>query len=252
MNEILVLALQSLHRDMARVDGIASNLANAQTVGYKREVADVSFARRLEVAQQEAAATQAAQPSRVHVDTRPGTLRQTGQSLDVALAGPGWFEVMTEQGLAHTRQGNFRLDPQGRLVTQQGHPVMGTGGEIQLLHGAPVIDAAGRVFEGALPGAAPARTGAEPIAQLKVVQFEAQAPVHRLGAGLVAIRGEPAQVPQGQAEVRQGFLENSNVSAMHEMVQLIQAMRHFETMQKVALGYDEMLGVAVRKLGETS
>ncbi|NOJ99668.1 flagellar hook-basal body protein, partial [Corallococcus coralloides] len=53
-------------------------------------------------------------------------------------------------------------------------------------------------------------------------------------------------------QVRQGYLENSNVSSMQEMVHLVQTMRHFESMQKVALGYDEMTGQAIRKLGELS
>lgn len=250
MNEILALTLHSLHQDMAKVDRVAFNLANAQTTGYKREVLlDVPFARRVEAAAGQAAGAPA---TTVHVDQKPGTLKATGQSLDVALAGPGWFEVMTPEGVAYTRQGNFRLDAQGRLVTQQGHPVMGVGGEIQLPHGGPVIDAEGRVFEGALPGSVPARPHAEAVAQLKIVRFDAQAPVRRLGDGLVTVAGETSLVAAGEADVRQGFLENSNVSSMHEMVQLMQSMRHFETMQKVALGYDEMLGTAVRKLGETS
>jgi flagellar basal-body rod protein FlgG len=152
--------------------------------------------------------------------------------------------VATEHGTAYTRQGNFRLDPRGRLVTQQGQPVLGIGGEIQLLQGAPVIDAAGRVFDSS------ARSGAAPLGQLKVVQFEPQAAIERLVDGLVRVRGEPLAQAEGATEVRQGFLENSNVDSMQEMVQLLKSVRHLETMQKVALGYDEMLGAAIRKLGE--
>ena len=250
MNEILSVTLQSMQFDMAKVDRVGLNLANAQTTGYKRElVAGAPFAQRFAAAAQ-LADRAAVPPLTTHVDQRPGTLRPTGQSLDVALTGPGWFEVQTGRGPAYTRQGDFRLDAQGHLVTQQGYPVMGLGGEIQLPHGNPVIDAQGRVFEGTLPGGAPPVGGAQPVAQLKIVRFEEKAPVERLGQGLVTVGGEVLATTDSQTEVRQGHLENSNVSSMQEMVQMIQTLRHFESMQKTAVGYDEMLGTAIRKLGD--
>jgi len=252
MNEVLAVTLQSMQLDMAKVDRVALNLANAQTTGYKREVlAPAGFAQSLAAASSEAGVRGPA-PLAVHVDQRAGTLRATGASLDVALTGPGWFEVQTDHGVAYTRQGDFRVDAQGRLVTQSGQPVMGTSGEIQLPHAHPVIDAQGRVFEGTLPGAAPAVGGNQPIAQLKVVQFADKAPVQRLGNGLVAVTGEVLASVDGTTEVKQGYLENSNVSSMQEMVQLMATMRHFESMQKAAMGYDDMLGTAIRKLGDTA
>jgi flagellar basal-body rod protein FlgF len=66
----------------------------------------------------------------------------------------------------------------------------------------------------------------------------------------VLLEGEPLPLAAGQVQVRQGFLENANVNSMQEMVQLIQTMRHFESMQKVALGYDDMVGAAIRRLGD--
>lgn len=231
MHPVLSLALHGMQADMARLDRIAMNLANAQTAGFKRDIAAATpFARHLD----------ATPVAGVQMDPRPGTLRATGRSLDVALAGPGWFEVLAEGGPAYTRQGEFRLDARGRLVTGQGLPVMGTSGEIQLLQGTAVIDARGRVYDG------PVAAGT-PVAQLKLVLLDPLAPVQRLGAGLVrGTAGGPAQ----EAEVRQGHLEASNVNPMQEMVQLLQALRHFESMQKLALGYDEMLAAAIRRLGE--
>jgi flagellar basal-body rod protein FlgG len=238
MDLLLSAVLGSMHADMARLERVAMNIANAQTTGYKREVlAQAPFAARVEAG---AAAVS------VLTDARPGTLRPTGQPLDLALAGPGWFEVATPQGLAYTRQGNFRLDAQGRLVTQQGHPVLGAGGDIVLLQAAPVIDANGRVFE----SAAAAGRQTTPLAQLRVVRFAPGVTSERLGDGLVLLQGEPVAVPDGEMQLRQGFLENSNVSPMHEMVRLLESVRHLEAMQKVALGYDEMLGTSIRKLGE--
>jgi flagellar basal-body rod protein FlgF len=67
---------------------------------------------------------------------------------------------------------------------------------------------------------------------------------------MVASESPAAMVSDVDVQIRQGFLENSNVSSMQEMVQLMQTMRHFESMQKVATGYDEMMGTAIRKLGD--
>jgi flagellar basal-body rod protein FlgG len=185
----------------------------------------------------------------VQADLRPGTLRATGQKLDLALSGSGWFEVRTAQGTAYTRQGNFRLDAQGRIVTQAGDAVIGLGGEIQLAGDAPVIDAQGRVFDTAADVAVPL-AGRTPVGQLKLVQFEGSGPLRRLEGGLVLPAGEPVLAPEGSAEIRQGFLENANVSQVREMVELLQTLRHMESLQKVALGYDEMLGTTIRRLGE--
>lgn len=239
MDPVLSTVLASMHADMARLARVGMNLANVQTPAYKRElVSPPPFAARVDAT---------AAPA-VFTDHRAGSLKPTGQGLDLALTGPGWFEVMTPQGTAYTRQGNFRLDVQGRLVTQEGHPVLGVGGEIVLPQGTPVIDAAGRVFEAVAPGA---RKDAAAVAQLKIAQFDAGAATQRLGGGLVHIRGEAR--PAGEAtQVRQGFLENSNVSPMHEMVRLLETMRHMESLQKVAVGYDEMLGATIRRLGDNA
>jgi flagellar basal-body rod protein FlgF len=238
MDSILTAVLGSMHLDMARVERVSMNIANAQTAAFKREgIAPAQFGQRVQ-AQGQAMA--------VYTDERPGTLRNTGQSLDFALASPGWFEVTTPEGTAYTRSGNFRTDANGRVVTQQGYAVNGLAGEIVLPHGAPTVDSAGRVFEGPT-----ARQGATPLAQLKVVRFAPGAQLQKLGDGMVRVQGTPVATSDDAVQVRQGFLENSNVNPLEEMVRLMEAMRHVETLQKVALGYDEMLGNTIRKLGDT-
>lgn len=261
MTDVLAISLQGMQQDMARLERISTNLANATTTGYKRDVVSalpmnaVGFAATVEALQAgegTAAAlstgSTAAGGLMIRSDLRPGTLKQTGASLDMALASAGYFEVGTPSGPAYTREGSWRLDPRGRLVTAQGHPVMGTGGDIVLTRPDPMVDAMGRIYEARAEG------GHEPtpVAQLKVVQFERGTELRRIGDNLLGAADTPAEVPEAEVQVRQGYLENSNVSAMQEMVQLIQSMRHFESMQKLAQGYDEMVGAAVRKLGELS
>lgn len=250
MNEVLSVVLASMHADVARVERVGMNLANARTPGYRREVVSaMPFDARMEAAGLRMAAPAGAAYA-VHTDTRAGTLQSTGQSLDLAIVGDGWFEVATDQGIAYTRQGNFRLDARGRMVTQAGLPLVGSGGDIQLLHGNPVIDSSGRVFEGTAGGTVALKADRAPVAQLRVVRFEAGAAMERLGDGLVRVQAEGSLVPEGSVQVQQGFLENSNVSHMQEMVRLMEAVRHMESMQKVAIGYDEMLGASIRRLGE--
>jgi len=245
MNEVLSALLASMHADVARMDRIGMNIANAGTTGYKRETG-ATFANRLADAAPPAGGSALA--ASAHLDLRPGTLRTTGQPLDLALSGAGWFEIATEQGPAYTRRGDFRLDTRGRIVTQQGLPLQGVGGDIQLAHGRPVIDAAGQVFE----SAAAMGERAQPIARVKVVQFDAGTAMQRTSDGLMLARGDASPVADASIQLQQGFLENANVSHMHEMVRLLETLRHMESLQKVALGYDEMLGGAIRKLGDAA
>ncbi|WP_198971517.1 flagellar hook-basal body protein [Xylophilus sp. ASV27] len=278
MQQILALGLKSMRDDTLRLDYVAANLANAMTPGYKREVTvgvtvplvNPQFSAMVDGLHAGSSSSAIANslppfsPSMlVQADVSVGTLKSTGRGLDLALAGPGYFEVLTEAGPAYTRQGDFRIDGRGRLVTAAGQLVMGQGGEIRLNAAEPVIDAAGNVFES--QGAAAAFTDggsgkalgtgmhpadAQPVARLKVVQFDDPKAIQRQGGGLVQGAGVPTQMKDADIQVRQGYLENSNVSAMQEMVQMIQTMRHFESMQKVAISYDDMTGQAVRKLGD--
>lgn len=245
MNEILAISLRAMQSDAARVDEAGLNLANVLTPAYKRGIAvqQASFAQTLD---ESGVTAPAALPAvAVHVDTRAATLKATGQPLDVALAGRGWFEVMTESGPAYTRQGNFRIDARGRLVTARGDAVMGTGGEIVLGVKRPVVSASGEVRDaGAEPGAAP-------LARIRVLDFDQGIEPQRLGEGLFAANGA-TEIAAEQVQMRQGYLENSNVDPGEEMTGLIVSMRHFESMQKVVQGLDDMLGTAIRKLGETS
>lgn len=254
MNEVFAVALQGMQQDMVRLNHVGNNIANMLTPGFKREV---SIAAPLK-ASFESVLSQTAQADKlyaaasrdpavsVRLDTRPGSLRATGQSLDVALAGQGYLEVSTPEGLFYTRQGNLRLDDQGRLVTPHGHPVMGLSGEIRLKQVNPTIEANGTLSERGPSGEVVA------AGQLKIVRFEDEKALRSIGKGLLA----PAEgvTPLGDygGDVKQGYLENSNVNSMQEMVQMIQTMRHFESMQKIVQGYDDLLGTAIRKLGDTA
>lgn len=247
MSEILAIALNSMQNDMRQVEHVAMNLANTLTPGYKRQVATpLSFGALVEQNAAAAAvpAGRQADTTRTYVDVRPGALKHTGNSLDLAIEGQGYFEVATAQGPAYTRQGDFRVDERGRLVTAQGQAVMGNGGEILLSGATPRIDRNGNVFDA---GDANAKL---PVDRIKLVTFEDTGPMTSLGNGLLAPGGGMVQLGASDVHLQQGYLEGSNVSTQQEMVQLMQSARHFEAIQKAVQGYDEAVDTAIRKLGD--
>lgn len=272
MSDPYAVTLAGMHQDMVRLDRVASNLANVATPGYKRivvaaqpfaDVVDDLAASSAPVAANRAAAMSSgvlfdhADDGRGVLETltdmRAGALKTTGEPLDVALQSDGLFEVATPSGPAYTREGAFHVDAQGRLVTAQGYPVMGTGGEIRLATSTPKIDAAGVITEPDAASVGPSiNAPGLAVGQLKVVRFAHPERLQRLGDGLMAPGEDMTIADDADVRIRQGALEGANVNSMDEMLQLMRTMRHFESMQKVAQGYDEMLGTALTKLGDLS
>lgn len=244
MHDVMAIALGAMQDDAARLERIGSNLANALTPGYKRELhvarsgrSDADFGALVDAAAGGVAT--AAGPVR---DMRPGTLQRTGQPLDLALAGRGFFEVATPAGPAWTRHGQFRLDPQGRVVDVEGRALQSTAGDLVLAGGTPTIEPNGDV-----------REDGRVVARLRLVDVAEPSKLERAGGGLYAagagaVDAQPLDEPQ--AQVRQGWLENANVEPMREMVELVRTMRRFESVHRAVQAYDEMLGTAIRKLGD--
>jgi len=254
MSQVLPISLQALQNDAAALDRIGTNVANVMTPGYRRETAVQapmlptagmpgvsSFAAALAAHGATAGdvPATAATPAMVHFDPRHGTIKTTDAPLLVALLGAGFFEVETDAGPAYTRDGQFRLDARGTLVTAQGHPVAGRGGRITLAPGRVTIDGTGQLTQ-----------GGRVVGQLKVMDLDAAGPLSHVDGGLYTAAATPRPLPDADVQVRQGALENSNVDHMGEMVQLVQVMRHFETMTRVVQDVDDMTGTAIRKLGE--
>jgi flagellar basal-body rod protein FlgG len=172
-------------------------------------------------------------------DHSAGALKYSANPLDIALDGDGYFVVAAPWGEALTRQGNLSLDGEGRLVTAGGYPLLGTAGEIKLSNATPRIDQQGNVYD-----------GTNLLGQLRVVQVADPASLERVGGGLFAA-GAAGDLTEGvNQRVRQGYTEASNVTSMHEMIKMIETMRHFEASQKLARGYDDMLDRAINVLGE--
>jgi flagellar basal-body rod protein FlgF len=262
MQEVLRIVLTGMQQDMERMNNVAINLANVGTPGYRQEVVamrpfgalvdDAGVAGTIPSQGDDAELAMGLLGMQVRLDTRTGTIKQTGEPLDVALTGDGFFEVTTESGLAYTRQGNFRIDARGRLITAQGYPVMGLGGEIYLTTRTPVVDGSGNITEPNATTGPAAGTPGQPVAQIKIVRFENPATMQRSETGLLAPGTDMTVVNQLGDQLRQGALENSNVNQIPQMLQMLQTVRHLESMQKLTQNYDDMLGTAIHKLGELS
>ena len=242
--DAVTIASISMQNDLQRMNGIAQNLANANTAGYKRQItASRPFAAFLQDGNELEGSNfgnigEIGRPS--NLDMRVGTLRPTGNNFDVAVEGDGFFEVDTGADPAYARQGTMRVDGRGRLVTQQGLPLVGLDGDVRPNGGVLAIDPQGEV-----------RQGERSLGQIKLVRFANPGRMLTLGNGLYAQGGAVlAEQSLKPGALRSGFLENSNVESAQEMVRLTETVRHFEAMQKIMQGYGELFDKTLRKLGE--
>lgn len=255
MNSGMYSALSGNLAAMKRLDVIASNLANASTNGFKQD--RLAFESVLAGNQNPPAVPPAktADPillqERMVTDYSAGTLIQTGNPLDLALQGDGFFVVRTPNGVAYTRQGNFRLASNGTLITADGYPVLSKAGE-RPEDGQPiVIDIAGQAGGGkpVVDSQGGVTLNGEPVAALAIFDFPKPYKLNKAaGALFVAGEGATPQVAGPLTSVAQGSLEQSNVNSVAEMVQMVEASRYFETCQRVVRNFDDMAAKAVNDL----
>lgn len=237
MIEGMIDAVRACLKEELRMDVITNNLSNAATVGYKKH--RIAFQDALNGAQ---GADASAPPDpalvRTEVDLSPGDVRSTGNPLDLVIHGKGFFKVQTPEGVRYTRKGNFTLDTQGFLVTQQNHYVLGEGGPIQVPTGAISVDPLGAVH-----------VNGEEQGQLDLVDFERPEVLEASGRGLFANpSGEPEIGLDFQSRIEQGYTEQSNVEVAEEMVNMIHSLRAFESYQKVIQVLDELNNRAINEV----
>ncbi len=247
-------AASGMEAQELKIDLIANNLANVNTTGFKKvrgEFQDLLYdAVRPAGAPDQAGnappvALQVGQGVRAAATLRQftiGDLKQTGNALDLAIEGPGFFQVSLPSGeLAYTRDGAFKADDQGRLVNVDGHPVFP----------AITFPADTRSILIAADGTVSVSQGAETtpveIGRLELANFANPAGLEPTGHNL--FRAHPAAgVPyaatpgsDGIGALAQGMLEGANVKVVEEMIELIATQRAYETNSRVIKAADEML-----------
>ncbi len=242
MNSGMFAALSGNLAAMRRLDIISNNLANVNTVGFKKDKMTfegiLSSSTNPPQVPQNTTADPILQKENVYVDYASGPVTQSGNPLDLAIDGDGFFTVSTPEGKAYTRQGNFRLAADGTLVTSDGHPVLGQEGPI-LIQGSRVeIEAGGEIMvDGTASG------------KISLVDFAKPYNLTKIGSALF-VPADPQSAPQaGTSKIRQGHIEGSNVESILEMVQMIETNRYFEACSKVIKGFDDMTAKAATELG---
>lgn len=238
----------------AKQDVVANNIANVNTYGYKKDVvACQAFPQMLlkRIGELKVAdGTSKSLPPKtigylgtgaavaeIATDYSPGNLQRTDNPLDLALGGEGYFVVETPAGARYTRDGSFKLNDEGLLVTSEGYPVLGRAGYIHVTQGEVVVDQRGNVS-----------AGGEFLDSLRVVKFPTPDSPVKTGGNLFSAEHQTVEdVPN--PEVLQGCLEASNVNVVKEMVELITVVRAYEANQKVIQAFDQTLDAAVNRVG---
>jgi flagellar basal-body rod protein FlgF len=248
MDSAIYAACAGLIARTTSLDTIASNLANASSAGFhgQRNVFGTVLAQAAHHHGTLNALNKAMNSFGVltgtQIDTTQGTLTHTGNDLDLALEGPGYFKVQTPNGIAYTRNGSFQLSSKGVLTTAAGDPVLTEGDRtVTLTHSPATISADGTVSSaGAIVG------------RLQVVAFASPAALTSRGAGYYTAPADQEVAAVGTG-IRQGAIENSNVSPVDGVVDLISAQRSAESMRHVLSMLDgDMDKTAVQDLARVN
>jgi flagellar basal body rod protein FlgG len=238
MDPMTATAASGLRARMESLDLLANNVANASTGGYK---ADREFYSLYVAPEAQDDGSTMPVIERPWVDLSQGVLQPTGNSLDVALNGKGFFSVQGPNGPLYTRAGSFRLAAGGKLVTAEGYPVRSAaGGTLTAQSSLPIQISS----DGTL------RQDGQPIGQLDVADFTSTAGLAKQGNNY--FRADPTatlNVPAATS-VEQGKLESSNTGTAESAVRLVDIMRQFEMLQKAVLIGNDMSKQAIEQVAK--
>ncbi|MDF2610346.1 MAG: flagellar basal body rod protein [Lachnospiraceae bacterium] len=242
--------------EQKRLDIISNNLANSATVGYKQEsVTNQSFDNLLtikikdasELYNERAIGTMSlgVKLGEVYTDFGQGSLRETGNTFDLGLEGPGFFQVaVTDQNgdttTKYTRDGSFTMTQDGYVVDVNGNHLLGESGEVTLPVDANniVFDTDGSIYADGVF-----------VDRVLLTDFENYDYLAKYGDNMYQAVDGATEIPS-QASLLQGFTEQSNVNVVSEMVDMIAITRAYEANQKVIQAVDQTLDLAVNSVGK--
>lgn len=256
MIRALWTAASGMRAEQTAMDIIANNISNVNTIGFKRSrpdfedliyqvikpagvinIADAQIPTGIEVGH----GTKLISTQRIFT---VGDLQETGNKLDLAIQGDGFFKIKLGNQIVYTRNGAFKVDAQGRIVTSHGLPL-----EPEIIIPKEATD----IFisnDGTVQVKLPDQPDGVVIGRIELVKFINPAGLHNIGRGLyeeTAASGPPITGKPGESGfgyIEQGMLEMSNVKIVDEMVGLIVAQRAYEVNSKAIQAADEMLNIA--------
>lgn len=229
MTRGLHAAAAGMRVQMCKQDVYTHNLANAATPGFMRSdltVAQAGFGQAL------AEAGGMPAPDATSVDVSPGPVHETGTAYDLAIDGEGLFTLQTGRGLRFTRDGRFKRAPDGRLMSVSGHQVMGRSGPVILPGDEFLVSDRGQVF-----------SEGQYVDDLFIAEFEPGDGLRRDPDGLLAAAVGPRMVPE--PSIRQGYVEDANVSVVREMAHMMTGFRAYEASAAALRHTDETLGTLI-------
>lgn len=235
-----------LSRQMAlktRMNVIANNLANINTAGFKRDTVHMEEFR-MPVAQMTELRGRDKALSYVHDravlnNMNAGSMKQSGNELDVAINGKGWFSINTPSGERYTRNGEFKLNNEGTLVTNDGFPVLGSGGPISFGPNETQITIA-------RDGTISSSEGVK--GQIRVVTFNEEQNLNKEGFNLFKTDEQPT--PVEQPNLMQGMVEGSNVKPVLELTTMIETTRAYVNQAQLLKKSEELKTDAMNKLAQ--
>jgi flagellar basal-body rod protein FlgG len=248
------IARTGLDAQDMRMQVISNNLANVNTTGFKKSRADFATLAYQTITTPGADSTQNSQyatglnlgtgvkiqgTSQINTE---GELNQTGNSLDLALDGSGYFQVQMPDGtLGYTRAGNFSRSSEGLLVTSDGYQVMPG---ITIPQNATAVTIG---TDGTVSASIPGQSEPQQLGQIQVASFPNDAGLQQVGDNYLKQTAASGQADlgiagqDGRGNIRQGSLEASNVNVVEELVDMIETQRAYEVNSKMISATDDML-----------
>jgi len=232
--EIIDIAASILSHAARRVDISAQNLANMTVPGYK---ARKSFAGVLSLAEGANISAASKRQAATFIDFAPGKTENTGNPFDLAIFGSGFFIVRSPDGQFYTRNGQFRRDGDGHLVTATGLLLQSATGDLVVGSNAAILSDGTVLDDG------------EPVARVNIVDFADPQSLQSVGPDVFAAPDAFSQ-EAADPQIRQGMLEAANVSAADEMVSIMATLRSAESGQRIAQTYDDLMARAITTFGQ--
>ena len=231
----LIECTESMMAQEQRLNQVTNNLANIDTPGYKRE--DLTFWEMIFTTNDDRG--RVGKAVKLLTNYEEGAASVTGNTLDFAINGNGFFKVQTPEGVRYTRAGSFDMNSEGQLITPSGHLVLGEGGPITIQGDDVSLSTDGGLL-----------VDGRDAGRLDIVTFSDLAGLEKEGLNLFRLTEGNQELEAEKFTVKQGVVEKSNVNTVMEMTRMIDLHRAYETQQKLIHTIDEMDDEAIRKVGK--
>lgn len=241
----LYTAASGMMAQVVRQETITNNLANSDTAGFKQDLTLLQTGMERDVMRIPQKRLQRRDligrmdlgvlVNQQHTSFAQGPLQETGQALDLAITGNGFFTVETPEGIRYTRNGAFNLDAERFLVTADGYRVLGALGPVQLPEGEIQITREGQIL-----------VDGQTVDTLRIVDFADLQQLQKVGSSLWTTEQQELAF---NGQIHQGYLEGANVQPAEEMARMIAVLRLYETNQRVLQAHDQLTGKIVNEIG---